>query len=669
MAGVMGGADWRALPYATVISAGNVWNPGSEHGQMHSAKRDSFAEIHTEAAANQQQIFEMLAGADVAGVSADNLMQAHQRARVTHSNNADGHDAKARGYAQAADIYTALDSSVRRIVVDAHQQIAKLKGSAAQREAAKAVILAEATEDYQRVYACAEAEMLAAGQQMLAGMARAHGREMQSIHSHLTPHGKTPKVTAAGFGTGGPPPAAPAPPTRTLGHEYVGPSSPPLPDGAGGGLAGQLVSPPAPTAPAPSAPAAPAAPAAPRVPAAPIVSGAPGVAGGAAASAGAKAPIPAGFNPGGAVSAALSGAARAVPTVVAPVVIAPHIAAAGAPVAPAVAPVMDHGGAMVSHAAPAAPVTAPPPAAAAPAAPMTPMTPMTPEPHGPLPPYGSDVRMVAATAPASPPLAPTPGPVLGSAPAAPVPGPALVRTVAAVTPAPVAGPSGGGVVLGQAAAASAGAAAGKVAADSVEQARCDDFAGAMAAQEPRLRWVAASRPDGVTMVATDLGGGWVPPGVGVPRSADLPAPGALVSLRDLVRGSGFHTELAPGHDTSGVAGVELSDTPRKLAPVSDLGWQLRQATQWRDGLPRVAHTLATAWAKGGGALPAELVELHGAMDAQRQLVLADYARSDGEVNAHELGNWMLLAAIDAVHNDQLMLADYHFRWFGTTVRT
>ena len=49
--------------------------------------------------------------------------------------------------------------------------------------------------------------------------------------------------------------------------------------------------------------------------------------------------------------------------------------------------------------------------------------------------------------------------------------------------------------------------------------------------------------------------------------------------------------------------------------------------------------------------------------------IADYARSDGEVNAHELGNWMLLAAIDAVHNDQLMLADYHFRWFGTTVRT
>ena len=661
MAGVSGGSGWRALPYAAVISAGNLWNPGVEHGQMHSAKRDQFAAIHREAAENQERIYQMLAGADLAGVSAENLMRAHQRAKVTHENNADGHSAKARGYAEAAEIYTAVESKINSIVVDAHERIAKLKGSEAQREAAKAVILAEAMEDYQRAYAMGEADMLAAGQAMLAGMARAHGREVQSIHSHFTPHGSTPKIQAAGYGTGGPSvPAAPASPTRTFGDIYLEPK-PSVPDV--GGVAGQLVSPP-PAVSTPSTPVAPSAPGAPvpRVPVAPIAGAASG--GGVGAGPG-RLPIPSGGA--SVVSAVLSGVARAVPPVVAPVVVAPHIT-----VAP---PVLDHGG-LVAHAAPTLP--APVPAAAAPAvsAPppvaAAPMTPMTPDPpHTPLPPYGSDVRMVASTTPASPPVSPPAGPVLGSAPVGPMPGPALVRTVAAVTPAPVVGgQNGGGVVLGQAAAASAGAVAGGVAAEAAEQARVDGFAAAMGAQVPRLRWVAATQPHGATVVATDLGGGWVPPGVRVPRGADLPAPGSVVSLRDVIRGSAFHAEFTPGQDpAANISLMHLSDAPRKLGPVSDLGWQLRQATQWRDGLPRVAHTLATAWAKGGGARPVELEELAGALTTQRQVVLDAYGRGDGEVNTHELGNWMLLAAIDAVHADRLMLADYHFRWFATTVRT
>lgn len=203
---------------------------------------------------------------------------------------------------------------------------------------------------------------------------------------------------------------------------------------------------------------------------------------------------------------------------------------------------------------------------------------------------------------------------------------------------------------------------GTAAADSVAQQRCDQFVQAVARQEPRLRWTVGTRSDGSTVVATDLAGGWVPPGVGVPRGADLLEPGSPVTLRDVVKDSDFHAEFTPGQPLSDTR-VGLSDLPRQVDQIPDLARKLRQATQWRDGLPSVAHTLAYAWAHGGGARPIELEELHRARAAQREAVLDSYHA--GEVDPHEVGNWMLLAAIDAVHNKQPWLANYHFTWFDS----
>jgi len=57
----------------------------------------------------------------------------------------------------------------------------------------------------------------------------------------------------------------------------------------------------------------------------------------------------------------------------------------------------------------------------------------------------------------------------------------------------------------------------------------------------------------------------------------------------------------------------------------------------------------------------EIDELHRALDAQRAMVLDSYHA--GATDMHAAGNWMLLAAIGAVHGRQPELAAYHFRWF------
>src|ERR1700761_8103004 len=100
---------------------------------------------------------------------------------------------------------------------------------------------------------------------------------------------------------------------------------------------------------------------------------------------------------------------------------------------------------------------------------------------------------------------------------------------------------------------------------------------------------------------------------------------------------------------------------RRLAPeVEDLGWELNQATLYRDGLTRLAHTLATAASKNTGVLESEAEELHSQLTALADRVLDSYP---DHVNAADVGNWQLLAAIEALVNEDRIAANYHLAWF------
>jgi hypothetical protein len=227
--------------------------------------------------------------------------------------------------------------------------------------------------------------------------------------------------------------------------------------------------------------------------------------------------------------------------------------------------------------------------------------------------------------------------------------------------------------MGQSVAASAGAVAGQAAAVGVEQQRCDDIVDAVARQEPRLRWAAGTRADGSTMLVTDLAGGWIPPGIGIPGDAMLLEPDSETfkagqTIQELLGDNKFHSKYETGQQI-GESPMGLSDWPRKVEPVPQLARDLREAAEWRNRLPVVAHTLAKAAALGSSARPMEIDELHKQLAAQRSMVLDSYR--DGAADMHAIGNWMLLAAIDAIHAGDPLLAAYHFRWFDATqaVRT
>ena len=221
-------------------------------------------------------------------------------------------------------------------------------------------------------------------------------------------------------------------------------------------------------------------------------------------------------------------------------------------------------------------------------------------------------------------------------------------------------------MLGQAGSAAAGAVVGQAAAASVERQRCDDVVEAVARQEPRIRWAAGIRSDGSTVLVTDLAGGWIPPGIGIPADVTLPDPGSFIpgqTLQDLLGDNEFASRYALGEQL-GDTPPDLSDSPRTVEPVPTLARDLREAAEWRNHLPVIAHTLAKSWALGGGARPMEIEQLHNALDAQRAMVLDSYHA--GDTDMHAAGNWMLLAAIDAAHAGQPELAAYHFRWFDAT---
>jgi hypothetical protein len=278
--------------------------------------------------------------------------------------------------------------------------------------------------------------------------------------------------------------------------------------------------------------------------------------------------------------------------------------------------------------------------------------------------YGADLKPPVAAVPSAPPITPA---AAGSAPvnaasgASPSGQPAVVRQQSANVAAASA-VSAAGLTERAFAAAATGAVGGAATAHAQAEARLRRILYAVARQLPQLHWAIGNHEDGSTVLATDLASGWIPPGIDIPTGVRLLHPGAR--HKDLVAMLGPTTVTAtyePGqHIPSDDEPVQTSIRARDTAAVDDLGWELSQATRWRDGLPRLAHTLAKAASAKTGYLDSEVEMLRDSLDAVSRSVLGKYP---GTIDPVAVGNWQLLATIDALINTQTTLANYHFAWF------
>ncbi|WP_142391298.1 DUF5631 domain-containing protein [Mycobacterium sp. ENV421] len=305
-------------------------------------------------------------------------------------------------------------------------------------------------------------------------------------------------------------------------------------------------------------------------------------------------------------------------------------------------------------------------AAPAAQAPIMPSTAAPAAPQGPLPAYGADLRPPAATAPAAQPAMPAAASP-GSAPVHPSAGaqlnqPAVVRQ--APTAASTAAPAPAGLTENAVAATTTGAMAGASAVVTQAQQRLNRLLDAVARQEPKLRWAIGDRDDVTTVLATDLASGWIPPHVEIPTGIKLLRPGSRNRPLDALLGETTLTAAyAPGQylpPAEDAQPTQMSVRARDTAEVDDLGWELAQATKWRDGLPRLAHTLAKAASTGTGYLDSEVELLREHLANVAAKVLGDYP---DHVDTASVGNWQLLATIDALIKGEKTAANYHFAWF------
>lgn len=305
------------------------------------------------------------------------------------------------------------------------------------------------------------------------------------------------------------------------------------------------------------------------------------------------------------------------------------------------------------------------PVAAAPAAPVAPMAPPPAAPAGPLPAYGSDLRPTAAAAAPPPPVA-APAPL--SAPTSAASGTAASNQPAVVRQAPTAAAQTGvtpaGIAETAMGSAATGAIAGAAAQQSIEQARLDRLLEAVARQEPKLKWAIGDREDGTTVLVTDLASGWIPPHIEIPKGVELLQPQKRRGgLEHLLGETVNHSIWTPGHylpNAKDVEPVEMTFRARQVPDIEELNWELTQATNWRDGLPRLAHTLTKAGIAGTGVLESEADLLYEHLTAARGNVVRAYP---GSVDPTDVGNWQLLAAISGLIAKDKTTLKYHFAWF------
>ena len=317
-----------------------------------------------------------------------------------------------------------------------------------------------------------------------------------------------------------------------------------------------------------------------------------------------------------------------------------------------------------------APATAGPPTVAAPfaAAAAAASRPPTSKAAGapPLAPaaYGSDLRTPATTAPSPSAIPP--------APAAPASAPVGGAGAPATSGQPVAVRRDSGAVAGQDrrhttnAGPHALATAGSPGADAPQPAaeqRLHRLLALVTRQQPRLRWGIGDLEDGRTVVVTDLACGWIPPGITIPAEVRLPQPpgttgGMAALLNAAARTVVYEPGQGPGPEDH--EPVKMADHAYRGTTVADLGWKLTQATKWRAGLPRLAHTMARAGTARSGYLDSEIALLRSYLEAVSRSVLSRYP---DEVDRLDIGNWQLLASTEALILDDTDRAGYHLAWF------
>ena len=295
----------------------------------------------------------------------------------------------------------------------------------------------------------------------------------------------------------------------------------------------------------------------------------------------------------------------------------------------------------------------------------------TPTPPSGLLAYGADLRPPTPHVPA-PPSIPAAAP--GSAPVSPASGsnptgqPAVVRQQSPTAAAQVS--AAAGLTERAFAATATGAVAGALTARAAAETRLQRLLAAVARQQPKLRWAIGDLEDGSTVLVTDLASGWIPPNIEIPTGITLLRP--AVRRGDLTALLGNTTLIVayqPGQHLATVHAAEpvaTSIRARDTAAVEDLGWELSQATKWRDGLPRLAHTLAKAVSARTGCVDSEVELLRDHLSTVARTVIARYPRTGDPTH---VGNWQLLATIDALVNDEKTLANYHFAWFQTHALT
>lgn len=285
--------------------------------------------------------------------------------------------------------------------------------------------------------------------------------------------------------------------------------------------------------------------------------------------------------------------------------------------------------------------------------------------------------VVAAPAVPSVPTAPVSGaPVAPSASSAPSAGGALVSPVERAASKAVAGQAGASsstMAGASALSATAGATAGAVSARAAEQQRLQRIVDAVARQEPRISWAAGLRDDGTTtLLVTDLAGGWIPPHVRLPANVTLLEPTARRRDADVIDLLGAVVAVAahesntyvaePGPDAPALTGDRSARSA--IPKVDEFGPTLVEAVRRRDSLPRIAQAIALPAVRKTGVLENEAELLHGCITAVKESVLKAYP-------SHELtavGDWMLLAAIEALIDEQDYLANYHLAWYAVTTR-
>jgi hypothetical protein len=240
----------------------------------------------------------------------------------------------------------------------------------------------------------------------------------------------------------------------------------------------------------------------------------------------------------------------------------------------------------------------------------------------------------------------------------------VIPAVAAVEPAGDRDPAvGATVTTSQTEATRAPEVPEATAAAESDAARLRRLVAFVARQEPRLNWAVGDHEDGTTVLVTDLAHGWIPPGIKLPAGVRLLEPGRRTGRASALIGDSTRTATYSPGDSLGwsidFAATQPSVQPRELPAVQDLGWQLSHATHWRDGMPRIVHTLAKAAAAGTGVVDDEVDLLRVHLDTARYQMLDQYP----DVDLALLLNGLLVAATEGIVRGDSISANYHFAWF------